>query len=126
MCNMTLSGSASVSFTDEDNHKRRQRCQCLADGFFVNVSSMTLICGAKRWPLAPKQQPRTTWLVMTLSDWCLRPLMRQQLPISIHGVTQISEIKQDNLNLKCRYVLTMPLTNHIMKKEACLTKCVCL
>lgn len=52
MCYTTpFSPSASVSFTNEDNHKQRQRCQCLADGFFINVSSMKLIWGAKRRPL---------------------------------------------------------------------------
>lgn len=35
-----LRPSASVSFTNEDNHKQRSRCQCLEDGFFMNVSSI--------------------------------------------------------------------------------------
>lgn len=32
--------ASHTAFQNEDNHKPRQRCQCLADGGFINVSSM--------------------------------------------------------------------------------------
>lgn len=75
--------STHTAFQNEDNHKQRQRCQCLTDGSFINVSSMNwsgaLSVGHWDKTALVTQKPKHCWLrVMVMPEWCSRELWSKQ------------------------------------------------
>lgn len=69
--------TSHAAFQNEDNHKQRQRCQCLADGWFINVSSMNWsgVLSGDHWdktaPVTQKHR-HCWWLMMVMPECCNR------------------------------------------------------